>query len=123
MLPEKLTKREFFAALTLAGLIAGQDTRPETLEAIAIDAYALADEMIRIGAIKESKNPLSIPVHQTHLSTRIQLTFKNEGINTVSDILDYTSHDLMRFRNFGRKSLTEVVEYLDDYGLHLKRLA
>jgi DNA-directed RNA polymerase alpha subunit len=44
----------------------------------------------------------------------------SEPVDTVRKLIECTDYELMRQPNFGRKSLREVVGFLDAYGLHLK---
>lgn len=41
-------------------------------------------------------------------------------ITTIGDLLDYTPYDLLRFRNFGKKSLIDVEDFLEKHNLKLK---
>lgn len=42
-------------------------------------------------------------------------------IETVGDLLERTERDLLAWRNFGRKSLVEVTDLLEEWGLYLKK--
>ena len=45
---------------------------------------------------------------------------KRAGINTVGELINKTSDDMMKVRNLGRKSLDEVLAKLKELGLSLK---
>ena len=50
---------------------------------------------------------------------RIYRDFGKAGINTVEELTKKTSDDMMKIRNLGRKSLDQVLEKLEELGLHL----
>ena len=53
------------------------------------------------------------------LSSRCQGNLEwQANIQTLRDLVQYQRADLLKFRNFGRKSLTELDELLDSLGLH-----
>ena len=45
---------------------------------------------------------------------------KRAGINTVEELVNKTSEDMMKVRNLGRKSLEEVLAKLKELGLGLR---
>lgn len=51
-------------------------------------------------------------IDQLKLPARAYNCLKRANIHTVSDLLDYTQDDLMRIKNFGKKSVEEVLEAL-----------
>lgn len=53
------------------------------------------------------------------LSVRSANCCKNEGIVTVGDLVQKTEAEMLRTPNFGRKSLNEIKEVLQQMGLHL----
>lgn len=60
------------------------------------------------------------PVEKLELSVRALNCLKREGINTVSDLLNYSVEELMDIRNFGEKSVDEVREKIEAMGLRLR---
>lgn len=53
------------------------------------------------------------------LSSRCQGNLEwQANIQTLRDLVQYQRADLLKFRNFGKKSLTELDELLDSLGLH-----
>jgi DNA-directed RNA polymerase subunit alpha len=65
-------------------------------------------------------NELQIPVEDLDLSVRSYNCLKREGINTVSELVALSEHQLMNIRNFGQKSVDEVRDKLIEMGLSLK---
>lgn len=51
------------------------------------------------------------------LSVRALNCLKAAEVDTLGDLVTYTKNDLMKFRNFGKKSLTELDELVDAKGL------
>lgn len=52
------------------------------------------------------------------LSVRALNCLKAAEVETLGDLVTYTKSDLMKFRNFGKKSLTELDELVENKGLH-----
>ena len=55
------------------------------------------------------------------LSVRSYNCLKRAGINTVEELTNRTSEDMMKVRNLGRKSLEEVLAKLKELGLELSQ--
>jgi DNA-directed RNA polymerase subunit alpha len=51
-------------------------------------------------------------IDQLKLHARAYNCLKRANIHTVSDLLDVTQDDLLRIKNFGKKSVEEVLEAL-----------
>jgi DNA-directed RNA polymerase subunit alpha len=51
------------------------------------------------------------------LSVRALNCLKTAEVETLGDLVKYTKNDLLKFRNFGKKSLTELDELLDKHKL------
>lgn len=51
-------------------------------------------------------------IDQLKLPARAYNCLKRANIHTVSDLLDFTQEDLMKIKNFGKKSVEEVLEAL-----------
>ena len=63
---------------------------------------------------------LNVPLAELDLSLRSRKCMERLGINTIGQLVDHTTEELLASRNFGRTSLAEVNEKLARYGLHLK---
>lgn len=61
-----------------------------------------------------------IRVDSLEMTVRCANCLKNEGIETLGDLCGYSTADLYRIPNFGRKSMSEVKELLHRHGLSLK---
>ncbi len=63
---------------------------------------------------------LEMNIDELELSVRSYNCLKRAGINTVEELTNKTSEDMMKVRNLGRKSLEEVLGKLKELGLSLK---
>src|SRR5579871_5259384 len=61
-----------------------------------------------------------IPVETLNLSVRSFNCLKRAGISKVSELLDMTEDEIMKMRNFGKKSLDEIKQVLAERGLSLR---
>lgn len=62
---------------------------------------------------------LRLPISELELSVRSSNCLKEANIKTISDLVRKTEEELLNFRNFGKKSLTEIDEILKAMGLSL----
>lgn len=59
-------------------------------------------------------------IEELELSVRSYNCLKRAGISTVGELCNKTSDEMMKVRNLGRKSLDEVIEKLNEMGLHFR---
>ncbi|MBQ7066556.1 MAG: DNA-directed RNA polymerase subunit alpha [Lachnospiraceae bacterium] len=67
----------------------------------------------------EKEKVLEMSIDELELSVRSYNCLKRAGINTVEELTNKTSDDMMKVRNLGRKSLEEVLAKLKELGLQL----
>lgn len=67
----------------------------------------------------EKEKVLEMSIDELELSVRSYNCLKRAGINTVEELCNKTSEDMMKVRNLGRKSLEEVLTKLKELGLQL----
>ncbi len=60
---------------------------------------------------------LKTPLEDLDLSVRAFNCLKAAKINSLSELVQYEQEDLMKFRNFGQKSLAEIEQVLIERGL------
>lgn len=60
---------------------------------------------------------LKTPLEDLDLSVRAFNCLKAAKINSLSELVQYEQEDLMKFRNFGQKSLSEIEQVLNERGL------
>jgi len=62
---------------------------------------------------------LDTPVEELELSVRSSNCLKNANIRTIGDLTKKTEEDIVKTRNFGKKSLQEIKEKLSEWNLSL----
>jgi len=60
---------------------------------------------------------LSRSVEELELSVRSANCLKNAGITTIGELIKKTEAEMLKTKNFGRKSLSEIKDILNEYGL------
>jgi len=63
------------------------------------------------------KKILLMPVDELDLSVRSQNCLRSANIKTISDLVSKNEGEMLHFRNFGRKSLAELGELIENFGL------
>lgn len=102
-------------ALTYAGkilkdhiqLFINFDIEPEEEQTSEID-----EEVLRIRKL------LKMSVDELELSVRSHNCLMAANIKTIGDLVRRDEQEMLKFRNFGRKSLTELTKILEEKGLH-----
>jgi len=56
-------------------------------------------------------------VEDLELSVRSANCLKNAGINTIGELVQKTEAEMLKTKNFGRKSLSEIKDILGEYSL------
>ena len=62
---------------------------------------------------------LDRPIEELDFSVRTFNCLKKESIDTLGELVQRTEAELLAIRNFGKRSLDEVIQRLDSYGLQL----
>jgi DNA-directed RNA polymerase subunit alpha len=130
--PTRVGQKTDYEKLTLEITTDGSIT-PE--EALATAARILRDhiqlflnfdaEETQVAEEEESKEAefsrirriLTTPVDELELSVRSHNCLKAANINTIADLVSRQENEMLKFRNFGRKSLAELTEIIEDFGL------
>jgi len=82
------------------------------------DALPLQDD--EAGKLFAPVNPnLDKPIEDLELSVRSANCLKNADINFIGQLVQKTEQEMLRTKNFGRKSLNEIKVLLDEMGLSL----
>ena len=97
-------------------------------DALSEAAQILTDQLhLFIGFSTEEKpvaaaptSEWDVPVETLNLSVRSFNCLKRAGISKVSELLDMTEDEIIKMRNFGKKSLDEIKQVLDERGLSLR---
>jgi len=98
-------------------------------DALSTAATILQNELdLFVNFTQEEKPPAAapasewdIPVETLNLSVRSFNCLKRAGISKVSELLDMTEDEIIKMRNFGKKSLDEIKQVLEERGLSLRQ--
>jgi len=80
-------------------------------------AQNTAEEEIKIAEHTRLKKILLTPVDELELSVRAHNCLKAADIKLLGDLVRLQESELLKFRNFGRKSLTELLDIVATNGL------
>lgn len=62
---------------------------------------------------------LRLPISELELSVRSSNCLREANIKTIADLVKYTEEEMLSFKNFGKKSLTEIKQLIGGMGLTL----
>ena len=71
------------------------------------------------GEREELRRKLRMSVNEIELSVRAANCLNNANIATVGELAQKTESDMLKYRNFGKKSLNEIKSKLAELGLAL----
>ena len=89
-----------------------------TDENISLDTKREEKEAVVDEETLQLRKVLNTPLEDLELSLRAFNCLKAAKINSLSELVQYTQEELMKFRNFGQKSLSEIEQVLGERGLH-----
>lgn len=78
-----------------------------------------AEEERDEAVMSELLEKFRIPVEELDLSVRSANCLKNASIRTIGDLVQKSESEMLKTKNFGRKSLNEIKELLEEMGLNL----
>jgi len=87
-------------------------------EHITFDDDAKKEENVVDEHILHMRKLLKTSLEDLDLSVRAYNCLKAAKINSLGELVQYETHELLKFRNFGKKSLVEIEELLQDKGLN-----
>ncbi len=88
-----------------------------TDENITFDNKEEKKEDVVDESVLQLRKMLKTPLEDLDLSVRAFNCLKAAKINSLSELVQYEQEDLMKFRNFGQKSLSEIEQVLHERGL------
>lgn len=88
-----------------------------TDENITFNDATSREETIVDEHILHMRKLLKTSLEDLDLSVRAYNCLKAAKINTLGELVKYDTHELLKFRNFGKKSLVEIEELLQNKGL------
>jgi DNA-directed RNA polymerase subunit alpha len=86
-------------------------------ENITFDDEARKEDNIVDEHILHMRKLLKTSLEDLDLSVRAYNCLKAAKINSLADLVHYETHELLKFRNFGKKSLVEIEELLVEKNL------
>ncbi|MDP3889461.1 MAG: DNA-directed RNA polymerase subunit alpha [bacterium] len=89
-------------------------------EISATPEQAKEEEPVQLGKLGLKGVPVELllkPIDELELSVRAHNCLINAGIKRVIDLVNIHEDDVLKIKNFGRKSLTEIKESMKAFGL------
>ena len=83
----------------------------------AAELAALEEEQQAMSATSALEEKLDKSIEELELSVRSFNCLEAAGIKTIRDLVQKTESEMLKYRNFGRKSLTEIKNILKDMSL------
>lgn len=77
----------------------------------------LVEEEVKEAERNKLRKILLTPVDELELSVRAHNCLKAANIKTLGELVKLQESELLKFRNFGRKSLTELADVVQQFGL------
>ena len=77
------------------------------------------EEEAPVAVSEELQEKLRTPISELELSVRSANCLREAKIATIGDLVEKTPQELLKYRNFGKKSLAEIDELLHGMGLSL----
>ncbi len=77
-------------------------------------------DILKLPAVDQKASILEKNIEDMELSVRSYNCLKRANIHTIEDLTKKTIDDMLKVRNLGKKSLDEVIQKLQGYGLSLK---
>lgn len=87
-------------------------------ENITFDSHDKIEEDVVDEHVLHIRKLLKTPLEDLDLSVRAYNCLKAAKIGSLSELVKYDTNELLKFRNFGRKSLTEIEQLINEKGLH-----
>jgi len=108
--PEEALKEAAKILIQHFVLFSDENIMPETRAAKVVEEV---DE-----SFLQMRKILKTPLADLDLSVRAYNCLKAAEIKTLGELVNYHIDDLLKFRNFGKKSLSELEEFVREKGLH-----
>ena len=104
-------------ALKVAARILIQQLVLITDDKIKFDDLDKKDEIVVDEQVLQMRKLLKTPIEDLTLSVRAYNCLRSAKIESLGNLVKYNTTDLLKFRNFGRKSLVEIEALLTEKGL------
>jgi hypothetical protein len=83
------------------------------------ELFKLNKDLYFFDDLEERNKVLLTNLNDLDISNRLLKIFTREKIETLGDIVSYKKRDFFNFRNFGHDCLSELENFLEQYGLGL----
>ncbi len=103
-------------AFTIAGKILKDHIEKFITEQIE-EPFSQEEDEVDAEKVRIS-NLLKTSIEDLNLSVRAYNCLKSANINTIAELVSKDETELLKFRNFGRKSLAELSEVIEEKNLH-----
>lgn len=126
---QKTDYEKLVVDITTDGSVQPKDALKEAAKILIYHFMLFSDEKITIDSDEKFTNEefdeevlhmrqlLKTKLVDMDLSVRVLNCLKAADVDTLGDLVTYNRNDLLKFRNFGKKSLTELDDLLDNMGL------
>jgi len=126
---QKTDYEKLIFEITTDGSILPQDALKEAAKILIYHFMLFSDEKITLNSDEKFANEefdeevlhmrqlLKTKLVDLDLSVRALNCLKAADVDTLGDLVTYNRNDLLKFRNFGKKSLAELDELLENMGL------
>ncbi len=126
---EELKYEKLFIEIQTDGSISPKDALKESAKILIQHFMLFSDDKITIDMdsnddienfdeeVLKVRQILKTKLGEMNLSVRALNCLKAADVNTLGDLVQYKREDLLKFRNFGKKSLTEIDNLLKNYKL------
>ena len=126
---QKTDYEKLVIEVTTDGSIQPQDALKEASKILIYHFMLFSDDKMTLEAPKEDETEefdeevlhmrqlLKTKLSDMDLSVRALNCLKSAEVETLGELVVFNKNDLLKFRNFGRKSLTELDDLLEGLGL------
>jgi DNA-directed RNA polymerase subunit alpha len=127
---QKTDYEKLIMEITSDGSIHPKDALKEAAKILIHHFMLFSDEKITLDSETKSETEefdetslhmrqlLKTKLVDMDLSVRALNCLKAADVETLGDLVSYNKNDLLKFRNFGKKSLTELEDLVDNKGLN-----
>lgn len=130
---QKTDYEKLIIEITTDGSISPENAIQEAAKILIYHFLLFSDKEYTLESFEEEQKPsdvdddnirikqlLNTKLTEINLSVRALNCIKTANIKTLGELVTFNKEDLLKFRNFGRKSLSEIEELITSLGLTFK---
>lgn len=91
----------------------------EVYQGYDIEVIIMPKEQLKKEGIEHNKKLLQTKLRECDLSVRVLMCLKAADIETIGQLVKWKRTDLLKMRNFGKRSIIELEDFLESLNLHL----